>query len=67
MQILKQRCVVSIAELYLYRGINWGELEVKLEGAPKNVETATNITRAELVSIIKNFYTHGGITVAHML
>jgi hypothetical protein len=52
---LKQRCVVSIAELYLYRGINWGEVKGKLEGAPMDVDVATIITRAELVPVVNTF------------
>jgi hypothetical protein len=35
-----------------------GKLKRKLEGEPMDVEVATNITRAELVPVIKNFYTH---------
>jgi hypothetical protein len=51
--IVKQRCVVSIAELQLHLGMNLG----KLEGGPKDVDVATDVTRAELVLVIKSFYT----------
>jgi hypothetical protein len=47
--------------------VPWDELKGKLAGAPKDVDIATNVTRAELVPVIKTFYTHGGIAVSHML